>query len=185
MNVPSDAELLIRSRTDPTAFGAIYVRHAGSVYSYLARRVGPQTAEDLIAEVFLRALEARRRTRPHASGSALPWLYGIARNVIRQQPRASPRTELPEVPDQFDWSTVDARLDANSRTSDLRRALDGLSGSEREVLLLVSWEQLTVAEAAEVLGISAGAARMRLHRARAHAAAALAAVQDPYQTQEN
>jgi RNA polymerase sigma factor (sigma-70 family) len=184
VNVSSDFELLIRSRADPSAFGAIYDRHARSVYSYLARRVSPQTAEDLFSEVFLRALEARRRARPHSSGSALPWLYGIARNVLRQQPRARPRSELPEMSDQFEWSTVDARLDAGSLSPELSRVLNGLSDSEREVLLLVSWEQLTVAEAAEALGISAGSARMRLHRARAHAAAALAAVQEPYQTQE-
>ena len=70
----SDTELLIRSRTDPEAIGALYDRHAPAVYSYLARRAGQGVADDLMSEVFLAAVQARRRVRPHASGSALPWL---------------------------------------------------------------------------------------------------------------
>lgn len=169
----SDFEILIRSRTDAGAFGVLYDRHGDAVYGYLARRVGPQAAEDLTSEVFLRALEARHRTRPHASGSALPWLYGIARNTVYGQIRARPTRLSDEHVDPFEWSRVDARLDASSIAPTLHNILAGLSTTEREVLLLVSWEQLTIGEAAEALGISAGAARTRLHRARTHASAAL------------
>jgi RNA polymerase sigma factor (sigma-70 family) len=182
--VSSDDELLIRSRTDPTAFGSLFDRHGHAVYGYLARRRGSREAEDLLSEVFLRALEGRHRVRPHESGSALPWLYGIARNLIMKRPQTVSHA-LGHEPDPFEWSTVDARLDAGAMSSQLRRVLDGLNGTDREVLLLVSWEQLTITEVAETLGISAGAARTRLHRARAHAAAALDAVPHPCETQKD
>jgi RNA polymerase sigma-70 factor (ECF subfamily) len=64
------------------------------------------------------------------------------------------------------WQAVDQRLDAAALAPALRRALGELPVEEREVLLLVSWEQLTPAEAAAAVGIPAGTARSRLHRAR-------------------
>lgn len=185
MTTPSDAELLLRSRTDAEAFTAIYQRHATAVHMFLSRRLGPQAAADLLSEVFLRALEARHRTRPHQSGSALPWLYGIARNVVRTSVRAANVRVVDDPSPPFDWGAVDARLDADAMSRDLRDILGDLTDQEREVLLLVSWEQLQIGEVAEVLGISANTARQRLHRARARAAAALAAVPHPFQTQEN
>lgn len=176
VTLTSDAEILRRSRLDPGAFGDLFDRHAVAIHRYLARRIGA-AADDLLSEVFLRALEARIRVRPHESESALPWLYGIARNVIRGHLRSRdrPAASLPD--EHVDWDAVDARLDASAIAGDLRNALAELSDIEREVLLLVSWEQLTITEAAEALGISATAARSRLHRARARAAAALAAMQ--------
>lgn len=173
MNV-SDTELLVRSRTDPEAIGALYARHATAVHAYLARRTGRPAADDLLSEVFVVAVQARRRVRPHTSGSALPWLYGIARNVVRNHQRVTaPKAPLTDDLG-FDWDAVDARLDASSAVQDLRRALDGLSDLERELLLLVAWEQLTVSEAAMALDITPTAARSRLHRARTRAAAILA-----------
>ncbi len=180
----SDAEILRRSRLNPVVFGEIFDRHAASVRRYLIRRIDLNAADDLLSEVFLRALEARVRVRPHESDSALPWLYGISRNVIRGHLRARDRSSVAPADESVDWEAVDARLDADSLASDLRQALDSLTEIEREVLLLVSWEQLTITEAAKVLDISATAARSRLHRARAHAAAALAAMPKANQPQE-
>lgn len=179
VNPTTDAEILRRSRLDPTAFGELFDRHAPAVHRYLARRAG-NAADDLLSEVFLRAIEARIRVRPHESESALPWLYGIARNVIRGHLRARDRPLVEFRDEHVDWDAVDARLDATAVTGELRRALAELSDIEREVLLLVSWEQLTITEAATVLDISATAARSRLHRARARAAAALAAMEEPH-----
>jgi RNA polymerase sigma factor (sigma-70 family) len=172
----SDAELLVRSRTSVEAFGVIYSRHATAVFRFLARRAGAATAEDLLGEVFTVAVEARVRAKPHTSGSALPWLYGIARNVLRSHLRQ--RRPEGSSPDAFDldWDAVDSRIDAYSLRTRLRSALDELSPGERDVLLLVAWEQLSVTEAAEALGISDVAARSRLHRARARAESVLSAI---------
>jgi len=169
----SDTDLLVLSRTRPEMLGVVYERHAPAVYRYLGRRVGVSASEDLLGEVFVAAVAARLRVRPHDSGSALPWLYGIAGNVVRSYRRRS----LGQVPvdevTAVDWDAVDERLDAGTRRQELRVALAALTEAEREVLLLVAWEGLSPAEAARALGLTAVAARSRLHRARTRAQATL------------
>lgn len=172
----ADTDLLIESRSRPELFGVLYERHAATVYRYLARRVGPAAAEDLLADVFVAALGARMRVIPHASGSALPWLYGIAGNVVRSHFRRSGSRALLEGSTVVDWDAVDARLDAESLGGHLHTALGTLTPAELELLLLVAWEELSPSEAAAVLGISPVAARSRLHRARNHAQSALDAL---------
>lgn len=172
---PSDAELLLRSRTSVEAFGIIYERHTDAVFRYLSRRVGADTAEDLLGDVFAAAVAARLRATPHTTGSALPWLYGIAKNVLRAHLRRRGAPSGASAEYAMDWDAVDARLDASEQREGLRIALGALSPAERDVLLLVAWEHLSVSEAAEALDITAVAARSRLHRARARAGAALLA----------
>lgn len=172
-HIESDDELLLRLPLHPDALAVLFERHAAAVHRFLVRRVGPQPSEDLLAEVFVAAVSARLRVRPHESGSALPWLYGIARNVIRThlRQRARPAGWPPD--DDIDWAAVDERVDAVGRRDELRRALAALTPDERDVLLLVAWNGLTPTESAAVLGITAEAARTRLSRARRRAQAAL------------
>jgi RNA polymerase sigma-70 factor (ECF subfamily) len=150
-------------------FVRLFWRHGPAVHAYLSRRVGHQQADDLLEEVWVRAFGSRDRyddRRP-----ALAWLYGIARNVLLGHFRSQHSTAAADIgqrdlgePDP--WDAVDDRLDAWRTVSGLGDALVALSGEEREVLLLVAWEQLTSAEVAVVLDIPKGTARSRLHRAR-------------------
>jgi RNA polymerase sigma-70 factor (ECF subfamily) len=182
----SDHELLRSAPDRAGAVGELYERHARAVFGYLARRVGYAAAEDLLADVFVAALGARHRVWAHRSGSALPWLYGIAGNVVRSHLRAAVRRQIAtgrhsdigaDPPSRtaatVDWDAVDARLDAAATGASLRVALGALSDAERELLLLVAWEQLTPAEAGAALGLTPVTARSRLHRARRRARAAL------------
>jgi RNA polymerase sigma factor (sigma-70 family) len=169
----SDGELLAGLPCQPELMGVLYERHARVVFRYLARRAGPSAAEDLLSEVFITALSASARVIAHDSGSALPWLYGIALNVLRAHFRRQPPAAGVAPDLGMDWDAVDDRLDALAERERLRTALDGLAGSDRELLLLVAWEGLTPAEAAAALGISQVAARSRLHRARRRAMNAL------------
>ena len=162
----SDEELIAGLPRQPELMGVLYERHALAVFRYLARRAGPPAAEDLLSEVFIAALSASSRVMAHDSGSALPWLYGIGLNVLHRHFRQS--QPAPGVTRDFgmDWEAVDDRLDAWAERGRLRAALAVLCESDRELLLLVGWEGLSQAEAATALGISPGAARVRLHRAR-------------------
>jgi RNA polymerase sigma factor (sigma-70 family) len=171
----SDSELLARLPRQPELMGALYERHAQAVFRFLARRAAPTAAEDLLSEVFIAALDARTRVVAHDSGSALPWLYGIAANVLRRHFRHGQAQEVIALDPGMDWDAVDARLDAEAQRVHLRSALGVLSPADRELLLLVAWEGLAPAEAAEALGISQVAARSRLHRARQRAIHALLA----------
>jgi RNA polymerase sigma factor (sigma-70 family) len=162
----SDGELIAGLPRQPELMGVLYERHAPAVFRYLARRAGPPAAEDLLSEVFIVALSASSRVVAHDSGSALPWLYGIGLNVLhrhfrQQQPAPGVTRDL-----GMDWDAVDDRIDAWGERGRLRAALAVLTDSDRELLLLVGWEGLSQAEAATALGISPGAARVRLHRAR-------------------
>jgi RNA polymerase sigma-70 factor (ECF subfamily) len=150
----------------PVAFGDLCRRHGPAIHAYLARRGGRQTADDLFGEVWLQAYVARATYDP-ARGARLPWLYGIARNVLRGhwRNRHTDEVVLPNPPTD-PWADADDRLAAAQQFEELRRALQRLGADEREVLLLVAWERLTPAEVADVLDIPQGTARSRLHRAR-------------------
>ena len=166
----TDGTLIERSyRGRPDAFVEVVRRHETAVHGFLARRAGPQFAADLLGEVWLRAFAGRGGYDP-AHPDARPWLYGIARNVLRAHWRARRASGDPVTAPEAacdPWEAVVDRLDAAARVGTLVAALRALPPAEREVLLLVAWEQLTPAQAAAVLGVPQGTARSRLHRARA------------------
>lgn len=138
------------------------------VFRYLARRV-PAHADDLLSEVWLAAYRSRDTFRPDR-GSAAAWVHGIARNVVATHLRRQSAQEAVAIAGADavtdEWSEIDARLDARAVSRLLRDALAALPSEEREILLLVAWDELTPTEAATVLDIPAGTARSRLHRAR-------------------
>ncbi|QFZ18747.1 RNA polymerase sigma factor [Saccharothrix syringae] len=164
----SDAELIGRSlRGDTGAFVEVVSRHETAIGNYLARRVGRQAAEDVLGDVWVAAYESRA-TYDLSYPEARPWLYGVALNRVRRYWRSEPAEEraadVTRVAGDWDpWPAVDARVDAQAL---LRGALARLKPEEREVLGLVAWEDLTVAEAGRVLDIPAGTARRLLHQAR-------------------
>jgi RNA polymerase sigma factor (sigma-70 family) len=175
----SDASLIRMAVSgNANAFSGLLRRHGPAIHAYLARRGGRDAADDLLGEVWLRAYAARGQYDQRWP-DARPWLYGIARNVLREHWRRTAGAGgaggvagageepayLAAIEDP--WADVDDRLDAAARLADLRRALARLAPGDRDVLLLVTWEGLTPAEAAVALGIPPGTARSRLHRARA------------------
>jgi RNA polymerase sigma factor (sigma-70 family) len=165
----SDASLVGRAVAgDPAAFVELLRRHDQAVHAYLARRSGRCDADDLLSEVWLRAFEGRAGYDGRWP-DARPWLYGIARNVLRSHWRRLGRPQLPADAASSDpWPEVDARIDAAAQLAALRRALAALAPDDRGVLLLlVTWEGMAPAEVAVALGIPQGTARSRLHRARA------------------
>ncbi|MDW6062349.1 RNA polymerase sigma factor [Streptomyces sp. FXJ1.4098] len=166
----TDGELLRRSQRDPTAFEPLVARHSAALHGYLVRRA-PGAADDLLSELWLRAY-ASRDGFDAARGTARAWLFGVARNVLAAHWRRL-ETEAPPGSARFaegiasdPWQAVDQRLDAAAVAPVLRHALTKLPAVERELLLLIAWEQLTPTEAASVIGVPPGTARSRLHRAR-------------------
>lgn len=154
---------------DPETFGSLVWESRVDLYAYLARRA-PEAAEDLLSEVWVSAYRSQDTFDP-ARGSVRVWLFGIARNVLNRHLGQRAKDDRPwrwrqRESDGDSWHLVDARLDAAAVAPALREALRDLAPEERELLLLVAWENLMPTEAAAVLSIPPGTARSRLHRAR-------------------
>lgn len=174
----SDAAIIEASLRGPERFAEIFDRHAAHIQRYLARRLGRQVADDLVAETFLVAFGQRTRY-DLARAQARPWLYGIATNLARQHVRAELREYRlraavgPEPDPDGHADRVAAQVTAAAMHRLLATALADLAAGDREVLLLIAWEGLTYDEVAEALTIPTGTVRSRLHRARRVLRAAL------------
>jgi RNA polymerase sigma factor (sigma-70 family) len=174
-----DAAVIESSWLEPERFAALFDRHAPHIHRYLARRAGRQVADDLVAETFLTAF-AKRDRYDLGYSDARPWLYGIATNLVGQHRRDEARqyrirqgaVAEPEVPDHAD--RVAAGVTAQAMRALLDAALAALPAGDRDVLLLIAWEQLTYQEVSRALAIPAGTVRSRLHRARTKVRQALA-----------
>jgi RNA polymerase sigma-70 factor (ECF subfamily) len=150
----------------------LWDEHAQRIYRYCFRRTGDrELAEDLTSVVFLEAW--RCRDKAETGGNAeLPWLYGIAANVVRNQWRKQRRyraalARLPRPRDEADLAQ-DA-VDHLADPEQMRRVvakLRALPQIEQDVLTLCAWEDLSPKEAAAALGVPESTVRTRLHRAR-------------------
>jgi RNA polymerase sigma factor (sigma-70 family) len=167
----SDAELLARAGTEPELFGLLFDRHFGAIHRYLERRIGADGADELSAEVFRIAFEQRRRFRP-LHESALPWLYGVATNLLLKHRRSERRhlralVRLDASADHHSMlDGMEERVDACSARAQLLDALASLAQGDRDVVVLVAWEDLSYEEVAAALEIPVGTVRSRLKRAR-------------------
>ncbi|WP_046258260.1 RNA polymerase sigma factor [Streptomyces sp. WM6386] len=170
----SDASVVERSWEEPDAFEILFHRYADDIHRYVARRLGAEVADDLMAETFVVAFQQRRRydlSRPQAR----PWLYGIVTNLVGQHRRAEARrlrafsrvasTGSGDGGDALADRVV-ARVGAEHSRAQLAAALAKLPARYRDVLLVIAWGDLDYAEAAEALGIPVGTVRSRLSRAR-------------------
>jgi RNA polymerase sigma-70 factor, ECF subfamily len=158
--------------SDPDAFERFYRQHVEAVQRFVARRVAdPYLAADLTADVFVAVIESAGSYR-RSRGEPVAWLYGIARNVVAGQHRqkakelrTNAQIRRRELVDEDDLVALHERIDRESAARELYRDLLRLPTGERAVLELVALDGLSVGEAGRALGIGAGAARVRLHRA--------------------
>jgi len=152
---------------------ALWDAHAVRLHAYALRHSDPDTAQDLLSETFLVAW----RRLPDVPADALPWLLVVARNLLHADRRAQVRrrelaTELTRLERAAPAVTGTPESLAAEREA-LLHGLAALSEKEREALLLVAWDGLAPAQAADVAGCTTAALHVRLHRARRRLAAAV------------
>lgn len=156
---------------------SMYDDHAGSLFAYLARRVGRDLAEDLVAETFRAAIEAHS-SFDSARGSEKGWLFGIATNMLRRHwrterrcllalERAASTTAQHIDPLMATADGVAERVDAEIEAACVLRAVVDLSADDRDLLFLSGWERLNSTEIGQALGIPPATIRSRLRRIRA------------------
>ena len=168
----SDAELLSRSRRDPDAFVEVCGRHADALARFLQSQVRDEgLARELLAETMSEAWFARRRFRAPSDGSAKPWLFGIAKNLVRRlwrdraiDARARRRLGLP-VGDPDAYDEVVDRLAAFEELAPAGEQLAALPQDQREALELRFVHDLEYAEIGRCLSITPEGARTRVFRA--------------------
>jgi RNA polymerase sigma-70 factor (ECF subfamily) len=168
----TDAELIKAARSDPEAFGELYLRHAVAVNRWFRGRTDDRVAEDLTAETFAQAVLSLRRFRDEMDGSAAPWLFGIAKNLLRRyrekqrvDTAARRRLQMPVRSDDLEFEAAEERASAHRLAADLDGALSLLPASQRRALELRVVDELTYAQVADSLGCTELAARLRVMRA--------------------
>jgi RNA polymerase sigma factor (sigma-70 family) len=173
MDEPTDAVLWQWAAAGETdAFGLLFERHVRTVYNYCFRRTGDWSqAEELTAVVFLEAWRRRREIRLERD-DALPWLLGVATNLVRNLRRTHRRyrSAIERLPRErvADFAIdIDERLDDERQMRAVLRALGKLPRGDQDVLALCVWEGLSYEAAALALDIPVGTVRSRLSRARA------------------
>ena len=160
--------------SDPDAFESFYREHLKSVQQFVARRVSdPHLAADLTAEVFLAAVDSASSYRPDR-GVPAAWLVGVARNVVATEFRRQSRDRAVvrrisgrRLLDADSLARIEERIDAERGARELYAALASLPARDRALMELVALDGLSVNDAAAVLGVKPGTARVRLHRSRA------------------
>ena len=147
---PSDAELIRRAREDPEGLAELYVRYHAQLYGWFSMR----------------------RFRDEAGGSAGPWLYGIAKNLLRRyleqgrlETSARRRLGMPIRSYELETDELDERLDAAALRPELASALGTLPQEQRDALELRILQERPYEQVAAMLGCTETAARLRVMRA--------------------
>ena len=168
----TDAEVVVASWGDPSAFSILFDRHARTVHRFVAGRATRNDVDDLVSETFIAAFRSRSNY-DRRYGGALPWLLGIANNVLRHHYRAEARrrwrpwsSQSEPTPAGDHADSVATAIDARSDWAYVAHALSLLEERYQEVMLLATVADLTYEEVARALGIPVGTVRSRLARGR-------------------
>jgi RNA polymerase sigma-70 factor (ECF subfamily) len=157
---------------DPqTRFDLLYRQHSGAVKRYVLRRFDAQGADDVVADVFV-VCWWRLGDVPD---DPLPWLLAVARRVLANRRRRDARQGALARALRFERPPVGIAPGDAQHGTGVWPALAALSERDRELLLLVAWEGLSTAGAAQVLGVRPNTCSARLSRARRRFARALSA----------
>jgi RNA polymerase sigma factor (sigma-70 family) len=159
--------------TDADALEVFYRENLETVRRFVARRVAdPHLAADLTAEIFLAAVDSAASYRPDR-GVPAAWLVGVARHVVATEFRRQARERAVvgrisgrRLLDADSLGRIEERIDAERKARELYGALASLPRRDRALMELVALDGLSVSEAAAVLRVKPGTARVRLHRSR-------------------
>ena len=168
----TDAELIRRAREEPEALAELYLRYRAQLYAWFRSRLPESAASELTAELFAQVALSLKRFRDEAGGSAAPWLYGIAKNLVRRyhergriDEAARRRLGMPIRSYELDFEAIEDRLAAGELRGELEAAFESLPREQREALELRVVGELPYQEVAVELGCSETAARLRVMRA--------------------
>jgi RNA polymerase sigma-70 factor (ECF subfamily) len=159
--------LVDRSQSSDARFQRLFKEHHQAVLNYCHRRLPADDANDAASEVF--AVAWRRMAKVPPEPATLPWLYGVARNVVRHSYRSRTRSRRLQLRLAGLGTTPaeppDTQIVRHADEERLLQALEKLRPVDRELLRLKVWEELSHESIGQALGISAHAVDMRVFRA--------------------
>lgn len=165
-----DVQLVARFQEgDAEAFGLLYDAYAKKIYDFVYYRTHHrETAEDLVSDVFMKALAAAPNFDA-AKGTFSAWLYRIARNRVIDHYRTDKSSRDVDIEDVWDVlaSNTDVARDAEARErlASAEKLIAKLPAAQRDVVIMRAWDQLSYAEIAEICGKSEAACKMTFSRA--------------------
>ena len=170
MNALTDNAIMLRVKAgDLDRMGLLFERHNRALFGFLFHMTHRREAsEDMVQNVFYRMLKYRHTFTEDSNFTG--WMYHIARNVIKDQVK---KYELSNKYDHIDdheekiggGVTADEQLEKKQSRNELYEAMRKLNENDREILTLSKFQELKYPEIGEIMGITAGAAKVRVHRA--------------------
>lgn len=163
----SDLELLGRIKSGQTQlFGEVYDRYSRQIYRYVYNRVpSKQVAEDVLSDVFFKALKAVDRARAD-HGSLAPWLYRIAANAVADHYRGrKPTVDLENAYSLDSGEDASQRARLSESEAQARRMLESLDDRQREIVIMRLWDDLSYKEITEIIGLKEGNCKVIFSRA--------------------
>lgn len=170
MNPLSDNSLMLKVKNgDLDKLGLLFERYHRSLFGFLYHLTGQrELSEDLVQNVFYRILKYKHTFR--GDGEFKTWMYHMARNVVNDNGRSIKRTirhqELTEIAENVGGGAMaDESIHKKQELATLRSAMANLSEESREILILSKFQELKYTEIAQILEITEGAVKVRVHRA--------------------
>jgi RNA polymerase sigma-70 factor (ECF subfamily) len=170
LNTLTDNALMLKVRSgDLDKMGLLFQRHHRQLFGFLFHMSGQREAsEDMMQNVFYRMLRSRHTFT--GEGEFRTWMYHLARNVLKdhlkQNRRRGNQYEIGDYEERLAaGAAADEQIERKFEIKALKQALENLGPESREVLVLSRFQELKYAEIAEVLEISVGAVKVRVHRA--------------------
>lgn len=170
MDILSDNALMLKVKAgDLDKMGLLFERYHYSLYGFLFRMIGQKEhSEDMVQNVFFRMLKYRHSFT--GAGEFKTWMYHLARNVlydhIKKDKKLFTNHDVSEIEEQIaGGSLADERIERKQEQRILERAMGNLSEEKRELLILCRFQELKHQEIAQILNISEGAVKVRVHRA--------------------
>ncbi len=154
---------------DVDRMGLLFERHNRALYGFLFHMTHRREAsEDMVQNVFYRMLKYRHTFTDESNFAA--WMYHIARNVLKDQVKkyefANKYDHIDDHEEKISGGTsADEQLEKKQARTELYEAMRKLSADDREILTLSRFQELRYPQVGEIMGITAGAARVRVHRA--------------------
>lgn len=164
-NQTSDLILIRQAQAGQSeAFGKIYDLYIKKIYDFVYyKTLHKNTAEDIVSEVFLKAW---KNINQFKDGSFSAWLYTIARNAIIDNYRK--QQDLIDIDDCWDLADGQdflTKIDSDLKVEKIKQAMSSLKASDRELVIMRLWLDMSFKDIAEQLGKTEGAVKMSFGRA--------------------